>query len=107
MDPRKIIRGKRVLIVDDEEDVLEFLSELLKECKLDRANSFENAKALLEQNPYHVAVLDIMGVRGYDLLEIARIDRKRMSVFIRPPEVISFPKMNERGLHFYFERLRL
>ena len=29
MDPEKILRGKRVLIVDDEQDVLEFLTELL------------------------------------------------------------------------------
>ncbi|MBW1681801.1 MAG: response regulator [Deltaproteobacteria bacterium] len=72
MDTKKIIKGKRVLIVDDEEDILEFLTELLEACKLDRALSFEEGKALLERNFYHVAVLDIMGVRGYDLLEIAR-----------------------------------
>ncbi|OQX66260.1 MAG: hypothetical protein B5M55_00480 [Desulfococcus sp. 4484_242] len=40
-------------------------------CKLDRASSFEEAKKLLESNYYHAAVLDIMGVRGYELLEIA------------------------------------
>ncbi|MEJ2024323.1 MAG: response regulator receiver protein, partial [Deltaproteobacteria bacterium] len=34
--------------------------------------TYEDAKALLEKNQYHIAVLDIMGVRGYDLLEIAK-----------------------------------
>ena len=72
MDQEKILRGKRVLIVDDEEDVLEFLTELLDMCKVDRASTFEEAKKLLETNSYHAAVLDIMGVRGYDLLEIAK-----------------------------------
>ncbi|MGM0427191.1 MAG: response regulator [Thermodesulfobacteriota bacterium] len=72
MDPEKILKGKRVLIVDDEEDILEFLTELLEMCKVDRASSFEEGKKLLESNYYHVAVLDIMGVRGYDLLEIAK-----------------------------------
>lgn len=72
MDPEKILRGKRVLIVDDEEDILDFLTELLEMCKVDRAASFEAGKALLESNYYHVAVLDIMGVRGYELLEIAK-----------------------------------
>ena len=71
MDVEKILKGKRVLIVDDEEDILDFLTELLEMCKVDRASSFEEAKALLESNYYHVAVLDIMGVRGYELLEIA------------------------------------
>ncbi len=60
MDPEKILRGKRVLIVDDEQDVLEFLTELLDMCKIDQATSFEEAKELLEKNFYHAAVLDIM-----------------------------------------------
>ncbi|RLB23635.1 MAG: response regulator, partial [Deltaproteobacteria bacterium] len=71
MDPKKILKGKRVLIVDDEEDILELLTELLDMCKIDRASTFEEAKELLETNFYDIAVLDIMGVRGYDLLEIA------------------------------------
>ncbi|RLB32726.1 MAG: response regulator [Deltaproteobacteria bacterium] len=72
MDPKKIITGKRVLIVDDEEDVLNTLTELLEMCKIDRASSFEQAKELLETNDYDVAVLDIMGVQGIELLQIAK-----------------------------------
>ncbi|RJR27596.1 MAG: response regulator [Desulfobacteraceae bacterium] len=68
----KIIKGKRVLIVDDEKDVVETLVELLSVCKLDRAFSFEEAKQQLQENDYDVVILDIMGVRGFDLLEIAR-----------------------------------
>ncbi len=71
MDPEKILKGKKVLIVDDEEDILEFLAELLDMCEIDRASTFEDAKELLESKFYHIAVLDIMGVRGYELLEIA------------------------------------
>lgn len=71
MDTRKILKGKRVLVVDDEEDILQLVTELLDICKIDTASTFEEAKELLENNTYHIAVLDIMGVRGYDLLEIA------------------------------------
>jgi len=71
-----ILKGKRVLIVDDEEDVLDVLTHLLDMCKVDRASTFEGAKELLETNPYDIAVLDIMGVRGYDLLRIA--DRRNI-----------------------------
>lgn len=70
MDPEKYLKGKSVIIVDDEKDILEFLTELLDMCKVDRAGSYEEAKKMLETNFYHAAVLDIMGVRGYDLLEI-------------------------------------
>jgi len=71
MKTEKILKGKRVLIVDDEEDVLNLLVELLDMCKIDTASSFEEAKQLLETEPYDIAVLDIMGVKGFELLEIA------------------------------------
>src|SRR3989339_2042830 len=72
MDVKKIIEGKRILIVDDEKDVLDSLTELLDICKLDCALSFEEGKDLLEKNEYDVAILDIMGVRGFELLALTR-----------------------------------
>jgi DNA-binding response OmpR family regulator len=71
MEPSETIKGKRVLIVDDEQDVLDTLSDFLIDCKIDTAGSFEAAQALLESNPYDAVILDIMGVRGFDLLEMA------------------------------------
>jgi len=71
MKPEKVIAGKYVLIVDDEQDVLDTLVELLDMCRLDTASSFSEAKSLLEENEYDIAVLDIMGVDGYELLKIA------------------------------------
>ena len=71
MPHRKILKGKLVLIVDDEEDILSLLTELLSMCRVDTASSFEKAKELLESNEYDIAVLDIMGVKGYELLKIA------------------------------------
>ena len=64
------LKDKRVLIVDDEPDVLETLVELLEMCLIDSAPNFETAEKLLEKNAYDAAVLDIMGVRGFDLLGI-------------------------------------
>jgi DNA-binding NtrC family response regulator len=71
MDAEKIIAGKRILIVDDEQDVLDGLVDLLEICKIDTALSFEEGKRLLEENDYDIAILDIMGVKGFDLLKIA------------------------------------
>ena len=71
MKAEKYLKGKRILIVDDEEDILETLSELLIGCRLDRATRFEDARALLENRYYDMVVLDIMGVKGHDLLETA------------------------------------
>jgi DNA-binding NtrC family response regulator len=72
MDPIKLLEGKKILIVDDEPDVLDQLIELLDMCRIDTASSFEEGKRLLEAEPYDVAILDIMGVKGFELLEIAK-----------------------------------
>ena len=65
------LTGKRVLIVDDEEDILDSLEDLLTMCKVMKASSFEEAKNLLMNEKFHLAILDIMGVDGYELLRIA------------------------------------
>lgn len=68
----KIIVGKKILVVDDEEDVLETICDLLANCKIDMASNFEQAKEMFNNEQYDVAILDIMGVNGYGLLEIAK-----------------------------------
>jgi len=72
MNPKNILKGKTILIVDDEPDVLDSLVEILDMCKIDTASSFEEGKRLLEGQNYDIAILDIMGVKGFDLLKIAK-----------------------------------
>ena len=72
MNTTKLLKGKRLLIVDDEPDILDILTEILSPSMIDRASSFERGKELLETERYDVVVLDIMGVKGFELLEIAR-----------------------------------
>lgn len=67
----KRLDGKRLLIVDDEPDVLETLEDLLPMCHIKKASTFSDAKELLEKEKLDMAVLDIMGVDGYKLLEMA------------------------------------
>jgi DNA-binding NtrC family response regulator len=65
------IESKRILIVDDEADVLETLEDLLTTCQVTKASNFSDAKKLIENRYFDMVILDIMGVDGYDLLEIA------------------------------------
>ena len=65
------LQGKKILIVDDELDVLETLEELLSMCELARASSFDQAKERMMSGSFDMVILDIMGVNGYGLLEIA------------------------------------
>jgi DNA-binding NtrC family response regulator len=67
------LKGKKILIVDDEADVLEALCELLDMCEIDCARNFETAEKIIKKKSYDAAILDIMGVKGYDLLEMANV----------------------------------
>jgi DNA-binding NtrC family response regulator len=71
MSDSKLLDGKRVMAVDDEQDILDTLVDLLPMCELVTASSFEEARELLESGQFDLAILDIMGVDGYGLLEIA------------------------------------
>ncbi len=69
------LNGKRILAIDDEPDVLEVLEDEIlgacPTCKFDKATSYEATLGLLKSQDYDLLILDIMGVRGYDLLELA------------------------------------
>jgi DNA-binding NtrC family response regulator len=65
-----ILKDKKILAVDDEPDVLEVICEELSECQVVTAKDYESAKNLIENEKYDLAILDIMGVNGFGLLEL-------------------------------------
>lgn len=71
MSKEDLITGKRILIVDDELDVLDTLEALLTTAKTTKVDNYEDAKRLLKTENFDIAILDIMGVNGYELLQIA------------------------------------
>ena len=70
MENQHILENKSIIVVDDEPDILETLEELLYMCSVDTAANFDDAVQMLKSRSYDAAVLDIMGVQGYDLLRI-------------------------------------
>ena len=63
-----VLKGKKVLVVDDERDICQVIVDELPHCEVDTAETYDTAKGKLSKNRYDVVILDIMGVRGYDLL---------------------------------------
>ncbi len=70
-----ILDCKRIFAVDDEPDVLSIIEEEItmgcRDCKVDKATTYETAAEKLKTQKYDLVILDIMGVRGFDLLSLA------------------------------------
>lgn len=82
---KSILNGKRILVVDDEPDVLAVLEEEILNAypdgRFDKATTYEEAVAKMISWTYDVVAFDIVGVRGFDLLELAA-SRKFPAVFL-------------------------
>ena len=72
---QSVLDNKRILAVDDEPDVLEVLKEEIvsaaPKCLFETATTFDQASELMVSWSYDLIILDIMGVRGFDLLQRA------------------------------------
>jgi len=64
-----ILKGKTILAIDDEPDVLEVVKEQLDESNVVTATDYEGARKLIESGRFDLVILDIMGVNGFELLE--------------------------------------
>lgn len=55
--------------MDDEPDVLSLIKEGLHDIEVVTADDFGQARRLIESDNFHLALLDIMGVNGFELLK--------------------------------------
>ncbi len=68
---KDILNGRRVLVVDDEPDILESVEEVLSMCTVETATGCDEAIKMIENKRYDAAILDIMGVDGFTILKKA------------------------------------
>ncbi len=54
---KDLIDGQRILIVDDEPDILKTLEDLLPTCDITTATTFEEGKEYLERQEFDLAIL--------------------------------------------------
>ena len=66
---KDILKGRTILVVDDETDILDTVEEELDMCIVHKAKTREAALELISKNRYDIVVLDIMGVDGFKILE--------------------------------------
>ncbi|MBN1105766.1 MAG: response regulator [Deltaproteobacteria bacterium] len=107
-----ILDGKRILAVDDEPDVLAALEAEIEDgcpgCLFDRATTYETAAEKLKTNDYDIVILDIMGIRGFELLEIA-VQRQFRAVMLTAhavsPEALK--KSHDMGARSYLPKEKM
>ncbi len=109
---KSILDEKSILAVDDEPDVLKILEEeilpICPNCKLDKAATYETAAKRLGSTDYDVVILDIMGVRGFDLLDLAVKKKLRVAMLTAhalSPEALK--KSIELGARAYLPKEKL
>ncbi len=93
-----LLSGRKILAVDDEQDVLEIISEQLDEANLISASTYETAKDLIKEGDLDLVILDIMGVRGFELLEYSR--KRKIPVVMLTAHALSlenFQKSIDKG----------
>ena len=66
------LKHKVIIAVDDEPDILDILEEELDMCQVIKLTTHEGAVEYLANNQPDLAILDIMGVNGFDLLNRCR-----------------------------------
>ena len=67
-EKESFLKGKHILAVDDEEDILETITEILDTSTVDTARDYQSASQKIKERKYDLAILDIMGVDGLQLL---------------------------------------
>ena len=107
-----VLDGKKILAVDDEPDVLAVLEQEIREscpsCKIEKATTYEQGAELINGNTYDIVILDIMGVRGFDLLELAV--KKNLKVGMLTAHALSpeaLKKSHDLGARAYLPKDKL
>jgi DNA-binding response OmpR family regulator len=101
---KDLLSGTRMLAVDDEPDILEVLREELEKfgVHLDQASSYEEGLQKIISFSYDLVILDIMGVRGFDLLAVAKAqDRPVVMLTAHALNPESLKKSIELGARAY------
>jgi len=69
MSDQNILKDKRLLVVDDEVDMLEVIKDEFPNSIVTTASQFESGLKLINESVFDLIILDIMGVDGFELLK--------------------------------------
>jgi DNA-binding response OmpR family regulator len=109
---KSVLDGNVILAVDDEPDVLTILEEEIKRacphCGFEKAAIYETAVEMMKTRYYDAVILDLMGVRGFDLLELA-VNRnfRTARLTAHAPSAEALKQSREMGARAYLPKEKL
>ncbi len=98
--------------MDDEPDILTMLEAEIKDscpnCQIDKATTYEQGARLINTNTYDLLILDIMGVRGYELLDLG-VKKKFRVVMLTAHDLNpkALKRSHDAGAHAYLPKDKL
>ena len=108
MSTESPLSGKTILAVDDEPDVLATLAELLEMSLVVTKTNYDDAFVYLKHNNPDLAILDIMGVNGFELLKLC-VEKKIDAVMLTAHafSIESLKKSLELGARAYLPKEKM
>ena len=108
MSTESPLSGKTILAVDDEPDVLATLAELLEMSLVVTKTNYDDAVVFLKNNNPDLAILDIMGVNGFELLKLC-VEKKIDAVMLTAHafSIESLKKSLELGAQAYLPKEKM
>jgi CheY-like chemotaxis protein len=106
-----ILKNKVILAVDDDPDVLAVLEEEIRaacpNCTFDKAATYMEASERMTSFIYDLVILDIMGVRGFDLLRKAAKYHFPVALLTAHPLTPEALGYHSNQVHAYLPKERL
>lgn len=108
MSSESPLSDKTILAVDDEPDVLATLAELLEMSLVVTKTNYDDAVVYLKHNTPDLAILDIMGVNGFELLKLC-VEKKIDAVMLTAHafSIESLKKSLELGARAYLPKEKM
>jgi len=107
-----ILDGKVILAVDDDPEASKLLEERILDtcpgCRVDKAFTYQEGAAKIGSSNYDLVLLDTLGVRGFDLLNMA-VTRDFPAVMLAacPLSPGALRRSIEMGARAYFPKEKL
>ncbi|MGO9117829.1 MAG: response regulator [Desulfomonilaceae bacterium] len=101
----QILEGKRILVVNNEREVLKMMKEALAASEVITAGDVDEARSLIAKEFFNLAILDTVTSNGCDLLQDCQANKVPAAMLTpRKVEVTRVSEAMKRGARSFFPK---